>query len=101
MIDLTAQDVTRVLAVLPDAAVVRFHTVVVPADLATRGITEDIDPAEFESMPVAVGSAALAEALDTPAITEHLAAGTPVVLGIEDRPTAVTLDGRSFPAREL
>lgn len=99
--DVNDQDVSRVLAVLPDAVVARFNTVAVSAMLATQGLSDGIVPSDLEPMQVAVGTAELAAALDTPAIAEHLAAGTPVVLGIEDRPTSATLDGRSFPAREL
>ena len=102
-IDVTEEDVARVHRVIPGAETVWIEALGKRVVFGTGGDGDPLaaDPLGDASGAMAIGTETLAMALDSPAIATHLAAGTPVVLGVEDRPTEVTVDGTSFTAREL
>ena len=111
---LTDADVAAVAAIVPARAIATFDTLGIVArteaqlEPGTLGFQPGGHP-EFrslvfygdETVNAAVASESLLEALGDERVTRAIEAGEIVVLGVEDRPTTVGLNGQELPATEV
>ncbi|MBK5269073.1 MAG: ABC transporter permease [Acidimicrobiia bacterium] len=106
---ITGTDVAAVVAIVAERAVAVFDTldlrvatnemILIQAKASEQG--ESVFVVNFvDGNAVAVGTEDLLLALDDPGITTSIGAGEIVVLGIEDKPTKVSLNSREYPAHE-